>query len=383
MSDFIQKLENLLKGFGNFFSILEGTLHKQFLGIEFYNIFAFAMIVCIALLLYLLLASRNNRTRKMLTELEQRFDGFKEEINIQLASLKLQKTIPQSASEVPDSTIKEEKIIGMLETVRKTPKTAKEKDEDTSVRAVKSTKQASEEDEIVRGKDSLFEGLDDVSNPFFKPEDQVNKQEASKSEPKPPQPKKEMPVIVGNADVSWNAKTALKSKDGEMDKEEVVADSLKIDLNIDQEKIPDKTGIDFIDKNIEVGSDEISISFDEEPHKALSNNGVLEERRASQRVPQEAGNIELVYEGFTDFINECSLNISTGGLFVKGSKIYPVGTKLNFNVRLKDGYKLLKGEAEVTRIDSEPSKQGMGLKFLNLDEDSKSLVDRIISQNKA
>ena len=80
-----------------------------------------------------------------------------------------------------------------------------------------------------------------------------------------------------------------------------------------------------------------------------------------------------------DFAETQSVNISRTGMFVLTGEVAPVGTLLDFEVGLADGYRLLRGKAEVVRASQNPA--GMGLRFVELDPPSEKLIARIVEVN--
>jgi len=86
------------------------------------------------------------------------------------------------------------------------------------------------------------------------------------------------------------------------------------------------------------------------------------------------------YESIIDFVETQSANVSKSGMFVTTTEILPPGTVLEFEVVLADGFLLLKGKADVVRASSVPPR-GLGLKFLQLEEQSRKLIDRIVEVN--
>ncbi len=90
--------------------------------------------------------------------------------------------------------------------------------------------------------------------------------------------------------------------------------------------------------------------------------------------------VRVRYENIEEFIFHFATNISPGGMFLQSRKPHPKGTILRFQIRLKGGRTVLRGRGEVTwsRPPSSTGKQlqvpGMGVKFLQLDEESKNLV---------
>jgi len=232
---------------------------------------------------------------------------------------------------------------------------------------------------------ALFEGLEDESHPFVKASD-------LKSSPKKETKAQDSPKnleIPSQEDSSWDDKTALKNEESVISKADLIEipeDSIvEVKPSEVEIEVEEGTSVDQIDSNVELNSNEISIDMDEEPHKTIDEEGVVEERRSSERVSQNVA-VEMVFDGFTDFIQKCSVNISKGGMFIKSPQNYEVGTTIKLDVKLKDGYKLIKGEGEVVRIEDpkpeEPGIRGMGIKFLKLDDESTALINRIVDQRE-
>jgi uncharacterized protein (TIGR02266 family) len=108
--------------------------------------------------------------------------------------------------------------------------------------------------------------------------------------------------------------------------------------------------------------------------------------RDSRRVPLET-RVQFKFDRFEGFISEYSANISPGGLFLRTRAPQPSGTVLDFELRLGDGFELIRGRGEVvwTRMEDEGTARpaGMGLRFLELSEGSKELIYRIVDQHIA
>jgi uncharacterized protein (TIGR02266 family) len=83
-----------------------------------------------------------------------------------------------------------------------------------------------------------------------------------------------------------------------------------------------------------------------------------------------------------DFIERYSNDISRGGVFIKAKKPLAVGTLLKFEFMLQDESTLIHGVGRVvwrrdsTEADPENS-SGMGIKFIKMDPESRSVVQRI------
>jgi uncharacterized protein (TIGR02266 family) len=99
------------------------------------------------------------------------------------------------------------------------------------------------------------------------------------------------------------------------------------------------------------------------------------DQRAQVTVP-----IRYKYESFIDFVETQSINISKSGMFVATDEALPLGTMLEFEFVLADGFPLLRGKAEVVRVGQVPPR-GLGLKFHHLDPASVQLIERIVEIN--
>lgn len=85
------------------------------------------------------------------------------------------------------------------------------------------------------------------------------------------------------------------------------------------------------------------------------------------------------YQSFIEFVESQSANISRSGMFIVTTQALPTGTIIDFEFALADGYPLLRGKAEVVRTSTKPL--GIGVRFQQLDEPSRRLIERIITIN--
>lgn len=97
--------------------------------------------------------------------------------------------------------------------------------------------------------------------------------------------------------------------------------------------------------------------------------------------------VNLEFERFSGFISEYASNISEGGMFIKTNSPQPVGSVFSFEFRLRDAVKLIQGWGEVAWIreakDAVAGKDaGMGVKFMDLDQESRNLIRRIVNTEK-
>ena len=98
------------------------------------------------------------------------------------------------------------------------------------------------------------------------------------------------------------------------------------------------------------------------------------------RIPL-AAQVRLQYASILDFHETQSVNISLSGMFVASDHPGPVGSLVDFEFCLEDGLVLLKGKGEVVRVTQAPV-SGMGVRFVELDEESRKCIARIVELNE-
>jgi molecular chaperone DnaK len=89
--------------------------------------------------------------------------------------------------------------------------------------------------------------------------------------------------------------------------------------------------------------------------------------------------VQYRFDTLEDFLAEYSVDLSPGGMFVRTTDPKPLGTLLDLQFSLKDGSSLIEGLAKVVHVtppggDRTP---GMGLEFVNFDEESMALIRQI------
>ena len=97
--------------------------------------------------------------------------------------------------------------------------------------------------------------------------------------------------------------------------------------------------------------------------------------------------LKIRYKSATleDFIERYSMDISAGGVFIKAAKPLSVGTLLKFDFILQDQSTLIHGVGRVAwrREENEAyanNPAGMGIKFIKMDPESRSVVQRIVEE---
>jgi hypothetical protein len=89
--------------------------------------------------------------------------------------------------------------------------------------------------------------------------------------------------------------------------------------------------------------------------------------------------VRFRFESFVDFVESQSANMSRTGIFLSTSEVLAVGTILEMELTLVDGFPLLRGTGEVMRVSISPP--GVGVRFKQLDESSRRLLDKIVEVN--
>lgn len=105
------------------------------------------------------------------------------------------------------------------------------------------------------------------------------------------------------------------------------------------------------------------------------------ERRRYPRVPLNLL-IQYRFDTFEDFISEYASDISEGGMFIRTDEMREEGAMIYLQFALKDGTKLIEGLGRVVRVNppGEEAPQGIGVEFVNFDEDSRALITAIVDE---
>jgi len=110
-----------------------------------------------------------------------------------------------------------------------------------------------------------------------------------------------------------------------------------------------------------------------------------DERRRYPRAPLSLL-IQYRFNTLEDFLSEYSTNISIGGMYIRTKDPKDKGSLIYLQFYLKDGAKLIEGLGRVVRVDppeaGDPGQYaGMGVEFVNFDENSMELVRQIVDRN--
>jgi uncharacterized protein (TIGR02266 family) len=102
------------------------------------------------------------------------------------------------------------------------------------------------------------------------------------------------------------------------------------------------------------------------------------ERRRHARTPLSML-VQYRFDTFDDFLAEYALNLSPGGIFISTDAPREEGAIVYLQFALRDGSRLIEGMGRVVRVDAPRggAPGGMGVEFLDFDEDSLALVRKI------
>ena len=111
------------------------------------------------------------------------------------------------------------------------------------------------------------------------------------------------------------------------------------------------------------------------------------DRRKYPRVPLSLL-IQYRFDTLEDFLSEYSTDISIGGMFIRTDRPKDEGTLVYLQFYLRDGAKLIEGLGRVVRVNSSDlqdgaASEGMGIEFVNFDEESMELIRQIVERNTA
>ena len=102
------------------------------------------------------------------------------------------------------------------------------------------------------------------------------------------------------------------------------------------------------------------------------------DRRRSVRVPLNLL-VQFRYDASDELICEYALDISEGGIFIKSDEPKEAGSMLYLQFVLKNGVRLIEGLGRVAHVSRFGSDiRGMGIQFVNLDEESKETIRLLV-----
>jgi len=79
-------------------------------------------------------------------------------------------------------------------------------------------------------------------------------------------------------------------------------------------------------------------------------------------------------------MRDYAVNLSIGGMFIATKRPWAQGAMVYLQFRVADGGTLIEGLAKVAHVNPPGHKEpGMGLEFVNLDEESRDFIDAAIT----
>ena len=96
--------------------------------------------------------------------------------------------------------------------------------------------------------------------------------------------------------------------------------------------------------------------------------------------------VQYRFNTFEDFLAEYSVNISIGGIFIRTDQPLEEGSMVYLQFSLTDGSRLIEGMGKVVRVNAPGVRgrvAGMGVEFVNFDEESMALINDICAQREA
>jgi uncharacterized protein (TIGR02266 family) len=111
----------------------------------------------------------------------------------------------------------------------------------------------------------------------------------------------------------------------------------------------------------------------------MTSTGV--ERRRYPRVPLNLL-IQYRFDTFEEFMSEYASDISEGGMFIRTDDAREEGSMVYLQFALKDGTKLIEGLGRISRVNppNGQNPQGIGVEFVNFDDDSRALIQAIVEE---
>lgn len=102
-------------------------------------------------------------------------------------------------------------------------------------------------------------------------------------------------------------------------------------------------------------------------------------RRKFVRVPLTSM-MQYRVESMEDLLEDPTVDVSEGGLFLRTERPKPIGTRILFKLQLNNGTRVLEGLAVVARVVTADTGRtpGMGLVFAEMDEPSRDALAQLL-----
>ncbi|MBS1149760.1 MAG: Transcriptional regulatory protein algP [Myxococcaceae bacterium] len=116
----------------------------------------------------------------------------------------------------------------------------------------------------------------------------------------------------------------------------------------------------------------------------MSDSESPDNRRKHARTPLSLL-VQFRFNTFEDFLADYSHDISPGGMFIRTDEPQEEGSIIYLQFSLKDGSRLIEGMGKVVRCNPRGVAgrvAGMGIEFLNFDDESMALIQEICSSRE-
>src|SRR5580658_1967540 len=111
---------------------------------------------------------------------------------------------------------------------------------------------------------------------------------------------------------------------------------------------------------------------------------MTQDTRKDRRVKIVSLNVRYKSATVDEFIENHAYDVSRGGIYIKTANPFPPGTLLKFEIRLASDQAVIAGVGRVVwKRDAASSNgerpAGMGVKFIKIDEPSKTVIDKLVN----
>ena len=111
---------------------------------------------------------------------------------------------------------------------------------------------------------------------------------------------------------------------------------------------------------------------------------MTQDTRKDRRVKIVSLNVRYKSATVDEFIENHAHDVSRGGIYIKTGSPFPPGTLLKFEIRLASDQAVITGVGRVvwkrdTSQGTSERPSGMGVKFIKIDEPSKTVIDRLVN----
>src|ERR1700733_13010450 len=111
---------------------------------------------------------------------------------------------------------------------------------------------------------------------------------------------------------------------------------------------------------------------------------MAEDTRKDARAQIVSLNVRYKSATVDEFIENHAHDVSKGGIYIKTANPFPAGTLLKFEIRLSSDQAVITGVGRVVWKRDAPQANGdrpagMGVKFIKIDDPSKTVIDKLVS----